>query len=378
LSPSLLLPWYRFPPFKADSIGGLSVAVWELTRNLKKAGVDVTVLIPPEGGDREISTEGQKVIESEIGERFRTNAVLEKDHLLMLDSFDAILSVNNFGWRGFASLFAKNSRVRKQVHTIAHDRRLETYVPLRADVRDYLRMIFLRRRERIGEKAFRGVPTACVSRYNLMRLLTLGLADETVASFIPNGIDTNSFRVLEREKTHDVLFVGRFQKSKALDVLVQALRLLDDQGLKLNLAVVGAFSESEQAIISKTTTSSIRQRMTFHGTIGREQMPMVMSESRLVAIPSRYESFGLPALEALACGVPVVGSNVGGLPELVKPDVGILVEPENALLLARAIRGTIQGSFGSSVRERGPDIAKNYDWRLISEQMKRFLFEQFS
>src|SRR5208282_1613680 len=94
----LLVPWYRYPPFRKEGIGGLSVAVWELTRELAQRGVIIDVLTPLSNGGETNDTAhaGVSVIRSELGETFLRNQLLRKEESKFLDGYEAILSVANY------------------------------------------------------------------------------------------------------------------------------------------------------------------------------------------------------------------------------------------------------------------------------------------
>jgi glycosyltransferase involved in cell wall biosynthesis len=92
-------------------------------------------------------------------------------------------------------------------------------------------------------------------------------------------------------------------------------------------------------------------------------------------VPSRYESFGLPALEAIACGIPVLATNVGGLPEIVDEDVGALVEPDDDQALASAIYTSIRDtSLAQRAAINGPVKAREYDWNVVAPKILQILF----
>jgi glycosyltransferase involved in cell wall biosynthesis len=182
---------------------------------------------------------------------------------------------------------------------------------------------------------------------------------------------------MHEAKKYDLLFVGRFQRSKGLDVLLEALALTATmKGEIYKLGIVGPFSTEQRNYLLHGVPSAMKGTVTFLGSVHRDALPIVINQSRIVVVPSRYESFGLPALEAIACGVPVVAARVGGLPEIVDESVGVLVEPNNPQALAEAIYDSLRFP---ELRERattlGPAKASRYDWDVIAPELRRIIFD---
>jgi glycosyltransferase involved in cell wall biosynthesis len=129
---------------------------------------------------------------------------------------------------------------------------------------------------------------------------------------------------------------GRLVPIKRFDLLLQAVAALKDElpSLRIELAGDGSESATLRAMAEKL---GIAKRVTFLGW--RDDVRYIMARWNLFVLPSEREAFGIAALDAMSCGVPVVGTRVGGIPELVEDGrTGILVEPGNLPALAAAIR----------------------------------------
>ena len=373
----LLLPWYKYPPFRVEGTGGLSVAVWELTREVAKLGVAVDVLTP--ATSREFRNEvqpGVRVISSEIGEKFFHNRSLKADEIRALEAYDAILSINNYAAKTLRSCSQLLNRIVRQIHTIAQDRQISTYLSLKPSISEYLKMVQARRSDQRNLKFLAGSRTICVSNYLKQVMQDSNLERPTNLITIPNGIMQGSFRPMELEKKFDILFIGRFQKAKGVDILLRALRLAHNKwGETYKLGIAGEFTGEQRAYLLNTLPLALQEKISFLGTVQRADMPKTINSSKFVTVPSRYESFGLPALEAMACGIPVLTTRVGGLPEIIDETVGILLEPNNHESLARAIHTSVKdASFAERVAINGPAKANQYDWRIVAPRLLQFLF----
>src|SRR5208337_3893834 len=174
----------------------------------------------------------------------------------------------------------------------------------------------------------------------------------------------------------DLLFIGRFQKAKGLDVLLRALHVIQStRGEAYKLAIVGEFTNDQRTLLTQGVPQVVREEIVFLGTVQREDMPKAINGAKLLVVPSRYESFGLPALEAMTCGIPVLATTVGGLPEIIDETVGALVEPDNDQALASAIYTSIRdASLAQRAAINGPVKARQYDWRVVAPKILQILF----
>jgi glycosyltransferase involved in cell wall biosynthesis len=159
-----------------------------------------------------------------------------------------------------------------------------------------------------------------------------------------------------------ILYVGLVEPRKNLPGLIQAYRELVDQGTNHHLVVVGRIGWMSEGIFEMVEKLGLSERIRFTGYIPQEDLPWVYNLSDLFVYPTRYEGFGLPALEAMACGVPVITTNVSSMPEIIG-DTGVLVEPHNATALADAITRTISNSqLMAELAVKGLERAKQFTW----------------
>lgn len=117
----------------------------------------------------------------------------------------------------------------------------------------------------------------------------------------------------------------------------------------------------------------IEDEVHFTGLVSEEDLPYIYSGADLLAIPSYYEGFGLPALEAMACGTPVIASDKGSLPEVVA-DAGLLVDPYSTEALSHAIQLVLEDEeLRFRLISKGLERAKLFSWQRTAEQTLRIL-----
>jgi len=139
-----------------------------------------------------------------------------------------------------------------------------------------------------------------------------------------------------------ILYVGTIEPRKNIASLVDAFALIKvREHLDHYLVIVGKKGWAYQDVFKKVESLGLQRDIVFMGYIPDEQLPAVYAGADLFVYPSLYEGFGLPVLEAMACGVPVVASHSSSLPEVIG-DAGILVPPSNVAEIASAIMRVVR------------------------------------
>ena len=157
-------------------------------------------------------------------------------------------------------------------------------------------------------------------------------------SIVPNGINTNLFypiSEIEREKNRVIVTNSADTPLKGLFFLFQAVAELA-KVQDIHVTVVGE-PKKDGDIVKLVTELGIGHRINFTGRIDDQEFVRQYARATMAVIPSVYEGFGLPVGEAMACGVPVISTTGGALPEVVG-DAGVLVPPADSAALAGAIR----------------------------------------
>lgn len=227
----------------------------------------------------------------------------------------------------------------------------------------------------------------------LAQLQWLYQADPKKIVVIPPGVDLSHFYPIPVEEAKEfigvppcertLLFVGRIEPLKGIDTLIEAIVLLKDQGeferYPFCLAVIGGEPEINQDSMSAEMARlqelrakfGLTNLITFLGKRDQDTLPYYYSAAEAVVVPSQYESFGMVALEAMACGTPVVASQVGGLAFLVQDGVtGYTVPTSDPRALADRLLSLIKDpDLRDRMGKQAAEFAKDYSWQTIAERI---------
>jgi glycosyltransferase involved in cell wall biosynthesis len=178
-------------------------------------------------------------------------------------------------------------------------------------------------------------------------------------------------RVLRRLGIHRpyVLAVGNLQPRKNLSRLIEAWALLagDDSDRGRQLVVAGGFHGRRDGATGLAIKLHVGDRVAFPGYVPDADLPALYSAADLFVLPSLYEGFGLPVLEAMACGTPVACSGTTALPE-VAAGAAALFDPEDPADIAAVLRAVLaDAELRADLRERGLRRASRASWRACAE-----------
>jgi D-inositol-3-phosphate glycosyltransferase len=198
---------------------------------------------------------------------------------------------------------------------------------------------------------------------------------------IPCGVDLELFRPLDKAEArrrlgfpeqHLFLFVGRIDPLKGLDLLLPALSSLN--GEEWRLLVVGGDGQDREEIARLSSLADrmgIGGKVTFLGTVEQRKLPLFYNAASLCVVPSYYESFGLVALEALACGTPVVASQVGGLAVTLRDgENGCLVSHLHPQAFAQRLKLLLHDEpLRRKLGAAGRASVEQYKWSTVADQV---------
>ncbi len=218
-------------------------------------------------------------------------------------------------------------------------------------------------------------------------------ADIRKTTVIPPGVDTHMFyprsaaeskaRIGVNPAQKMLLFVGRIEPLKGVETLLRAVSLLLEQGVcdceTLCLSIIGGDADDSPATqnAEMERLKALREELglaelvTFLGKQDQDALPDYYAAAEAVIMPSRYESFGMVALEAMACGTPVIASEVGGLAFLVRDgETGFHVPDRDPEALAdRICRILTEPLLRAELGEQAAAYARGYAWPLIAEKI---------
>jgi glycosyltransferase involved in cell wall biosynthesis len=159
-----------------------------------------------------------------------------------------------------------------------------------------------------------------------------------------------------------VLYVGTLQPRKNLVRLVEAFSQVAQEDETLRLVLAGRKGWLYDDIFATVARLGLTDRVVFTGYVPDDDVPALMAGARLFVLPSLYEGFGVPVVEAMACGVPVVCANIASLPE-VAGDAALLVDPTDVDALAAAIRRALtDDDLRRELIARGLRQAARFSW----------------
>jgi glycosyltransferase involved in cell wall biosynthesis len=160
-----------------------------------------------------------------------------------------------------------------------------------------------------------------------------------------------------------LLTVGTIEPRKNLTSLLHAYHALRNEGAEFGLVIVGKKGWLYADFFQTLDELGLEGDVVLPGFVPDEDLPAVYSAADLFVFPSLYEGFGLPVLEALACGTAVVASNAASLPE-VSGEAAIMVDPNNQGDLVCAVREVMgDARLRRDLRSRGPQQAAKFSWQ---------------
>jgi len=212
-------------------------------------------------------------------------------------------------------------------------------------------------------------------------LINLGIPEYNIR-IVPNCVDTKKFRPRKESKAENLLlFVGRLQPKKGLHILLKSLEYVTTPVKLMIIGPVSAFCpeyyNETSALIKKVNEKTIH-KVIYLGVQKREELINLYQKATIFVCPSLSEPFGIVNLEALACETPVIASNVGGIPEVVKDQVnGLLVPSNDFIRLADSIQylldnEDIRRTFGRNGRKW---VEEHFSMEVVAEKLRQIYEE---
>jgi D-inositol-3-phosphate glycosyltransferase len=214
-------------------------------------------------------------------------------------------------------------------------------------------------------------------------------ADTHKIVIIPPGVDLSHFYPIPADEAKEfigvqpceqvILYVGRIEPLKGIDVLIEAIGILHRRDVRVCLSVIGGNLDQDQEtgngemsrLQALCEKYGLEDLVAFLGRRSQDTLPYYYSAAQAVVVPSHYESFGMVALEAMACGTPVVASQVGGLAFLIQDGVtGFTVPVDEPQAMAERLITLIKDpGLHKRIGEHAADFAREYSWDKIASRI---------
>ena len=187
---------------------------------------------------------------------------------------------------------------------------------------------------------------------------------------IPNAVNSNLFHLQDEGKFNKsetdlkrMLFVGSIWRAKGIEYLFEALSLINRDRNDFHLDMIG--QGSEDYISRKLAEMGLENRVSYHGTKTKEQVSEFMRSCDFYVQPSLVETFGVTYIEAMACGKPVIGTQIPSLQEIITEENGILVPPRNVELLVAAISYMLDHYQYYPAAKISSDVNMRYSYEAV-------------
>lgn len=213
-----------------------------------------------------------------------------------------------------------------------------------------------------------------LSKYLKDRALNHGVPEKNIV-VIPNGVDLASFScksIKRTEKKKNIVTASRLVLKNAVDDIIKAFAIVNKKIPDSKLTVCGT-GEDDSKLRNLAVDLKIADKVDFVGLVSHNELPKILCNSDVFVRPSISEGFGNSFIEALACGVPIVGTEVGGIPDfLVDGKTGLFCKVRNPEDLADKIFILLKDKKLSDriVKNGQLMIRKKYEWDIIARQFK--------
>ena len=240
----------------------------------------------------------------------------------------------------------------------------------------------------IFEKSINKTDVIIVPSYSTKKdiLHYCGIKDEKIR-VVYHGIESRfrplsnveEYRLKNNLPSKMILNIGTLEPRKNVVTLIKAFKKLKELGFKnYKLVIAGDKGWLYKQIFKEIESSGLQKAVLFLGVVRDEDLPMLYNCADLFVYPSLYEGFGLPPLEAMACGIPVITSNTSSLPEVVG-DAGIMVDPTDVNSLYENMSNVLGDSeLRHHMKNMGLERSKLFSWDNMAKEILKIYDEVLS
>lgn len=352
---------YAFPHPNRGYNPGIETVVYNLAKALAKE-VDVTVYASfVNGGEKVERMQGFDILRAKSFRSglfslnqfsFCRNLVREyRDHIKEEDILHDVGSLIPFWFKSFDS---------PSITTFYHYESLKT-------INGYLSAFpcpLIIRKEKNADKI------VAISNFSKDQLLQRFSIKEDKIEVIPTGVDDsifNPFVAPKLEYENVLLFVGPLVQRKGVKHLIHALPIIKKEIKDVRVIIIGKGPEKKN-LVKLSEELDLEKNINFIENVSKEDLPRYYSTASLFVFPTFLEGFGMVAIESMACGTPVVASDIEPLKSIIG-DSGMFFNPGNHLDLAEKVIEILNDKYlRNSLSENAAKRATNYTWNNISTQ----------
>jgi len=201
---------------------------------------------------------------------------------------------------------------------------------------------------------------------------------------IPNGIDLNIFEGLSKDELRKkfglnktqktILYAGTLRPVKGLTYLIEAVKIINDKNNRLLLVGYGEEREHLENLVKKLKIENI---VTFVGEVSNKEVFEYMTASDVLVLPSLSEGFPNVILEAMASGLPIIATKVGGVPEIINNEVnGFLIDPKNPQQICEKILLIFKDKkLREKISQNNKMEAKKYSWESVIDNLEKVYYK---
>lgn len=165
-----------------------------------------------------------------------------------------------------------------------------------------------------------------------------------------------------------MLYVGIVEPRKNVPMLLRCYHELLRQGTAIPLVIVGRFGWMYEEVLRLVDELGLKDKVLFTGYVPSQDLPLIYNLAQVFVYPSIYEGFGLPPLEAMACGVPVITTAVSSMPEHVG-EAGLLIPPQDEKALVEAMQKVLSdGTLRAQMSQKGRAQAAKFSWKRVAQE----------
>lgn len=215
-----------------------------------------------------------------------------------------------------------------------------------------------------------------ISNYLKQRAMDSGA--KAVIEIVPNGVDVNRFsaqggpvsgwQFKKSQNDKIIITVSRLVEKNAVGDIIEALKYLPEN-VKLLILGDGPLKKNLSLLV---TRYSLQDRVSFLGAVSHKEIPKYLARADIFIRPSLSEGMGNSFIEAMAAGVPVIGTNIGGIPDFLKDrETGLFCEVKNPKSIAEKVKLLLNDdNLREKIITNAKKLVKSYDWDLISDKMR--------